>query len=234
METYNKQCPKCGKTLIYKTKSTLKQSMRSRGCYSCFRIGYKYTDVERAAHAHQWFAKGNTVSLGNKLSDSFKVFTSNRMKGNTIPLGLKRSEDTKQKMSIAQCNRKSSSFYKYKKYSLPSGKQVRFQGYENLTNDLLFSEGNVEGGIEFENTPIIKYEYDGKRQYIPDCFISSINTIIETKSVYTWKRNEHKNWNKILSAINSGYNLRLVIWNRKKQKIKDVTFKSTLTNDSIV
>jgi DNA-directed RNA polymerase subunit RPC12/RpoP len=84
---------------------------------------------------------------------------------------------------------------RYKDYTLPSGKVIKIQGYENMALDELvqhFSEDDLV--TKRTEVPEMKYELNGKiGSYFPDIYIKSENLIIEVKSSWTYKRDLIKN-----------------------------------------
>ena len=85
-----------------------------------------------------------------------------------------------------------------KKYTLPSGRIVSYQGYEHYGLQYLLANGYVEddiviGNKEIENIIGKIMFYDLKvnknRRYFPDIYIKSENKIYEVKSTYTIKLN---------------------------------------------
>lgn len=105
--------------------------------------------------------------------------------------------------------------FRTRKYTLPSGKQVNIQGYENRALDELlqyYSENDLKIG-SFE-TPKIKYEYNGQiKVYFPDIYIISENKIIEVKSPWTFSIDEEKNLAKEKAAISQGFLFEFKIYN---------------------
>ena len=78
---------------------------------------------------------------------------------------------------------------KIKVYKMPSGAEIRYQGYENFALDYLVKElkidesdivvGNKIGGIRYPDT-------ESKiRMYYPDIFVVSLNWLLEIKSSWT-------------------------------------------------
>lgn len=107
----------------------------------------------------------------------------------------------------ASVNKKS---YQYKSLRLPSGKIIKYQGYENRTLNRLFDMGYAEDEIKMnkKNVPEIWYEYEGvKRRYYPDFFIPHKNLVIETKSKYTYEVEKEKNMKKFEATKALGYNI---------------------------
>ena len=111
--------------------------------------------------------------------------------------------------------------YYYKKYTMPSGKIINYQGYENFALDellQLFNENDIEN--ERYTVPIIKYIKNNKEyNYFPDIFIKSKNLIIEVKSEWTYKLQLIQNILKALAVRKAGYNFEFWIYNNKKIKI---------------
>ena len=99
---------------------------------------------------------------------------------------------------------------KLKKYTLPSGKEIKIQGNLDLAiPDLL--KKYLENEIIFEfDCPKIKYN---KKSYRPDIFIKKDNLIIEIKSIYTFLIDFNKNIEKMKVCIEQGYNFDLWIYN---------------------
>lgn len=84
---------------------------------------------------------------------------------------------------------------KMKDYTLPSGKVIEIQGYENFALDILlelFKEDEIK--TLATHMPRIMYlEENIERRYFPDIFIPSINKIIEVKSYHTYEKELSKN-----------------------------------------
>ena len=78
-----------------------------------------------------------------------------------------------------------------KKYTLPSGKIINIQGYENYALDKMFKDNIKEGDIYFikKEVPIIWYEENNKkhRHYV-DFFIKTLNKCIKVKSIWTFEK----------------------------------------------
>jgi len=109
--------------------------------------------------------------------------------------------------------------YKYKKYIMPSGKNVLIQGNENIAIDDLLKKYN-ETDIIIKDEDIEKeigkiwYFNDGKkRRYFPDIFIKSKNKIIEVKSKYTYEVNEEINLLKKDACLKNEYDFDFMIIN---------------------
>lgn len=131
------------------------------------------------------------------------------------------------KMPISQIDNILKSAFKRRSYVFPDGRMEMIQGYEDLTLNKLLTENKNYNNIKIKTKekPIIKYEYDGKiLQYFPDCYVSDTNTIVETKSEYTWNKELDKNKSKILASNDQKYDVRVLIYNSKKQLISDKTY----------
>jgi len=104
--------------------------------------------------------------------------------------------------------------FRWKDYTLPSGKIIKVQGYEDKALDLLLQEYD-ESEIETQrsNVPEIWYfDKDGiKHRYFPDIYIKKDNLIIEVKSLYTYENNVNINNLKKKSCIESGYEFKFMI-----------------------
>jgi len=123
------------------------------------------------------------------------------------------------------CNNSTQTFsnsYGFKKYIMPSGRIINYQGYENIALDKLLSKHINEDDIvsERNEVPIIEYKLHNKvYKYYPDIYIKSKNLIIEVKSVWTYKKNIVKNTIKALKTKESGFNFEFWIYNKKKELI---------------
>jgi hypothetical protein len=110
-----------------------------------------------------------------------------------------------------------------KKYTLPSGKVIDYQGYENFAFDELL---NVENILEDDlitnrkDVPEIWY-YDKtnkRRRHYVDMFIKSQNRCIEVKS--TWTNQEKNNvLEKQSAALELGYKYEIWIYDSKGNRI---------------
>lgn len=111
--------------------------------------------------------------------------------------------------------------YEYRKYKMPSGKFVNYQGYENFALDELimhYNENDIEN-YRFK-VPVIKYNFKHKEHmYYPDIFIKSENKIIEVKSEYTYKFNLVVNILKALSAKKQGFKFEFWIYKIRNNNI---------------
>ena len=103
--------------------------------------------------------------------------------------------------------------FRLKDYTLPSGKIIQIQGYENRAiTDLL--KTYAETDIVVDAVPTIKYTTpDNKTHtYYPDIFIPKENLIIEVKSTYTYGRFIDINVLKEKACVAAGFNFRWMIY----------------------
>lgn len=108
----------------------------------------------------------------------------------------------------------SKSAYRTKTMSLPSGNELRYQGYENIVICDLLKSGLKETDIITGpgNVPHIDYSFEGKIcRYYPDIYIPKYNQLIEVKSRYTWKKYKEKNLAKRKASIDAGFIYNLII-----------------------
>ena len=116
------------------------------------------------------------------------------------------------------------SAYKNKKYTMPSGKIIDYQGYENFAIDKLL---NIENILEDDiitnrkDVPEIWYiDKTGKqRRHFVDVFIKSQERCIEVKSTWT---NQAKNnvLEKQQAAMDLGYKYEIWVFDKKGNEIK--------------
>lgn len=94
------------------------------------------------------------------------------------------------------------SAFKYKSFTMPSGKEVKLQGYEPVVLQKLLTKYNEdEITINKGEIPKIMYILNGRQhRYYPDFYIKKDNLIIEVKSLYTYRKNIVRNMLKILAT----------------------------------
>ena len=114
--------------------------------------------------------------------------------------------------------------YTTKKYKMPSGKIIDYQGYENFALDeLLNKEHLLEEDIisNRQDVPEIWYcdKTGKKRRHFVDFFINSQKRCIEVKSTWT---NQSKNnvLEKQQAAINLGYKYEIWVFDKKGNKLQ--------------
>lgn len=98
--------------------------------------------------------------------------------------------------------------YSWKKYKLPSGKEINIQGYENFAFDILFEQGYLETDIIYKtkSQPKIWYTFrNKKKKHYLDIYIPKENRIIEIKSEYTFNRETDKILAKQSAAKSQNY-----------------------------
>lgn len=107
--------------------------------------------------------------------------------------------------------------YSRKYFSMPSGKMVNVQGYEDKALIILlekYEEPDIVMGISeiIKHTGIIHYNFlDKRHRYYPDIFIKSENMIIEVKSSYTFNFEIEKNILKRAACIDLGLKFKFMI-----------------------
>lgn len=113
---------------------------------------------------------------------------------------------------------------KAKKYILPSGKIIKYQGYEHYAIKFLLENGYNEEDIIIGNKNIEKqigkiyFNDNGKtRRYFPDIYIEKENKIFEVKSIYTINLNKELINLKKEAVIKKGINFEFLIFNIKGQ-----------------
>jgi len=104
--------------------------------------------------------------------------------------------------------------YKWYSYTLPSGRIIKYQGYEGRYIPTLikkYGESNI--CFHGDNIPRIKYVYNGiTKYYFPDFYIPSKNLIIEIKSNFTLNANKEVNEAKFKSTVDAGYKLKVRVY----------------------
>ena len=117
--------------------------------------------------------------------------------------------------------------FKHRDYTMPSGKIVKIQGYENIAlTELLqhFSEEEIHVGRGV--VPHVKYTCnEGKqRVYYPDFYIEPLNTILEIKSDWTLQLQTCRLEEKAKAVLKAGYNFEVWIYNGRGQNKEILTF----------
>jgi hypothetical protein len=112
--------------------------------------------------------------------------------------------------------------YKIKYYVFPSGKNVKYQGYENLAFDeliLTISENEILNSRI--DVPSIWYTTDDgkKHRHYVDIFIPTQNRCIEVKSEWTLKYTNSNIFIKQQAAKDLGYKYEIWVYNKKGDKI---------------
>ena len=124
-------------------------------------------------------------------------------------------------MKVKEFYEKANTAFEKKNYTLPSGRVIQLQGYENHALDLLLGDyGYDEDSVKTsrEDIPIITYQYNGKTcKFYPDIYLPSKNKIIEVKSTYTYLAFEEKNKHKIEATAKQGYKIEYWIFNRHEE-----------------
>ena len=125
--------------------------------------------------------------------------------------------------NAAIANKGLNAAYKTKQYTMPSGKIINYQGYENYGLDsLLFDENIDETDIitcRKEVPEIWYFDINGKRhRHFVDIFIKSQNRCVEIKSTWT---NQSKNWvfEKQKSAKELGYEYEIWIYSKEGKRL---------------
>lgn len=106
-----------------------------------------------------------------------------------------------------------------KPYILPSGKEIKIQGYEYKYLNEYFCNGGLEDDIithpsqkDIGKIFYISNDDNKKHRYYPDFYIKSTNTIIEVKSVWTYDKDLNKNLLKEKSCLDMSYNFEFKIY----------------------
>jgi hypothetical protein len=120
--------------------------------------------------------------------------------------------------------------WRTKDYTLPSGKVIPTQGYENRCWDLLLhSRNESELCLEAKDIPTISYisPTTGRpARYLPDGYIPSDNIILEVKSDWTYESIHpwelSKNKAKFRATAKAGYELHLYVYGDRKLLFREI------------
>lgn len=209
-----KSCPSCGKKQSYTGASIcVKFYEKDSKCNSCAKSG-----------------KNNPL-FGKELSLEHREKLRIAGTGQLRP----KTEATRRKISITKrTNRKlkasvhnGNNQFKRKPFILPSGKVVQVQGYEPETLNLLVTEGHTDIAVEGKERPVFSYQWaNDEFLYIPDCYIKTLNTVVETKSTWTWNSQRDRNLAKLKGVLLQGVHARLIVWKQTNVVAFDQTFTS--------
>ena len=209
-----KKCPVCSNPQTYWSYSACINKFHQRTkCNSCAKSGT------------------NNPSFGKSPSSITRAKLSATGKGKhqipCPPEKRRKISETKRKNNDGLLRQNGNNQYKRKPYTFPDGRTEWVQGYEPWTLDYLLSASVSPTDIVIKGTqrPVINYNWSGSfSRYLPDCYIPSTNTIVETKSTWTWKSKLDMNIAKIAGSLSSGYIMRVVIWNSDKTLVSDMVY----------
>jgi len=114
--------------------------------------------------------------------------------------------------------------YRWKDYTMPSGRVVKIQGYENFALDILLKTYD-ESDLIIDRKMIPKVWYDkpnskNKHQYTTDIFISKENKFVEVKSPYTYEKYLDINLMKESASVKAGFTFEFMIIDEKGRLIE--------------
>jgi hypothetical protein len=114
-------------------------------------------------------------------------------------------------------------YKKWKSFILPSGRNIKLQGYEPIAILLLLQTYTEEAlTTTRKDMPETWYILNQKRhRYFPDIFIKSENKFVEVKSEYTFQSKKEETIEKHNECLNNGYLHEIWIFNNK-QKLMEV------------
>jgi len=122
---------------------------------------------------------------------------------------------------VSQCAKIYGKIFKdnWHEYTLPSGKNIKLQGYEPYAMDILLRQYN-ENDILYKRTDMPELWYhiteDEQHRYYPDFYIPKDNLIIEVKSEYFYNLHLKINILKEECVIESDYNFKLMMLEKDK------------------
>ncbi len=118
------------------------------------------------------------------------------------------------------------SSYRFKEFTFPSGKTVKYQGYEDKAIfELLKIYKEEEIIVGRKEVPRISYSiHDIKHVYYPDIYIPKYNKIIEVKSEWTCKLKRAYLEEKCEATARSGYICEVWVYNSTGKSLKKVIY----------
>ena len=119
--------------------------------------------------------------------DSFYM-KQNKNNGNKITSDKSKERTDDERNEIHEKQQK----HRFYEYTMPSGNKINIQGYEKYSLDDYFKSGGMEENVNIRRS--FKYELDGKqKRYYADMVLIDTGKIIETKSLWTLKKEINKN-----------------------------------------
>ena len=179
------------------------------------------TMVARYGVKHNWSGKGtlrekcyetNEKLHGSRTWNNVEKFKKTCLKkyGVTHPSHISEVLD-----KIQKC--------KWKQYKLPSGAEIKIQGYENFALDILFKT-HLESDIVTKRIEMPKIfwtdELGKSHRYYPDIFIKSKNKFMEVKSPWIWNLHKNLNLQKIKAVKSQGFQIDVLLFNAKGELLK--------------
>jgi len=116
-------------------------------------------------------------------------------------------------------SKNTASQYKVKTYTLPSGKEIKYQGYEIYAiNDLLKTYTEEDIINEPDKVPELWYEINDKRhRHYVDIFIPKENLCIEVKSLWTVQKKKDNIFAKQSKAKEIGYRYEIWVYDKEER-----------------
>jgi hypothetical protein len=179
---------------------------------------YGVTNPNKLKKTREKIKKTSLERYGVENYSQTKEYKEKTIKTNLLRYGY---ENINQSPEFQQKLQKKS--YRFKPFILPSGKEIKVQGYEPFALNILLETYN-ENDIVVDRaiTPKFWYILNEKRKiYYPDFFIKSSNTIIETKSDWTDKLHPIVDELKKQSVLKEGYNFRKMVFDRKGKLLNE-------------
>jgi hypothetical protein len=175
---------------------------------------------------------GKSEEIKKKISDSFEEkygmhpLKTDQVKSKRVNTCLEKYGGHPNQNKEVQIKSEATSFA-YKEYTMPSGRVVKYQGYEDLALDelvKLYKEEDICSGRSA--IPSIVYHIDEKKHvYFPDFFIRSENKIIEVKSEWTIQLRRGNIEEKAQATVKAGYAYEIWVYNDKKVKVETKVYK---------
>lgn len=221
---------KCGKE--DEKKFEMLNVYRSPYCDECSRK----INIERRNHT--WMTKYSVSNISNHQETKEKIQKSYIEKYGDHPKRTKEVQEKWKKTCLDKYGghpnqnpdiqaKAEINAFQYKEYTLPSGKVVKIQGYEDAAlNELLdnFDEEDIILGKG--NVPRIPYMCNEgvNRIYFPDFFIESMNTILEIKSDWTLKLKTCRLDEKAKAVKQKGYEFEVWVYDANKKNKRILKF----------
>lgn len=209
-----KSCPNCGKPQSYTCAFI---------CARFFKKNSKCNSCAKTGQGNPFFEKQLSASHREKL----RIAGTGQIRPKTEATRRKISATKRQNRASKASAHNGNNQFKRRPFSFPNGSIVNVQGYEPNTLALLVAEGFTDIFVTGKERPVFAYNWkNDEMMYIPDCYVKSIDTVIETKSTWTWNTQRDRNIAKFTGVLKDKHNLRLIIWKNDMTLAFDKTFKT--------
>ena len=233
LKKYGYKCPQQNKEISDKIKQTNFEKYGAENYFATKECQEQIKQTNLEKYGVEYPQQNNEIKERSKKSNLEKYGVEYASQHNEIKEKMKQTnlerygvEYPPQNPKVAEKMQKCS--FNIKKYTMPSGNVIDYQGYENFAYDDLLAEQIDEDDIvtNRKDVPEIWYldSLGVKHRHYVDIYIKSQNRCIEVKS--TWTANNEKNnvFQKQTAALSEEYGYKYEIWVYDKDGNKLFTY----------